>query len=303
MGWESQPPAAVLRNFPVRKAAVIGGALTGAVAIWLVASMVSGTTAPVAPPIIVQAAPTPPAPMPSVPEPPPVPEVVATAPVDPPETEVRDAGPAPTRKARAAAAVATTRPAPKPPVETAPPPSSKPERPARTVEPPPPPAPKERPTRLASATSSPISSGSVEPEPHRAPVVPQPPAPIPEVAPPPAPAAEPPPPAPTPAAPQVVAPTALDANRIAGDKSIMPDPTTMAAIGRSGETTLISSYKVCVTAEGNVNTVTLLRSTGFPAYDTKIQTTIRKDWRYKPFLMNGKATPVCTALRFVYSQK
>jgi eukaryotic-like serine/threonine-protein kinase len=307
MGWESQPPvaaASALRNFPVRKAAVAAGALVGAVAIWLIASMVSSAPAPVAPPIIVQAAPTPPAPMPSMPQPPPEPEVVATAPAAAPEIEDRDSSP--TRKARAAAAVAATRPAVKTPVETAPPPAPKPDRPVRATEPTPPPPAKDRPTRLAATSSSPTSTrsetGTVEPELHRTPVTPTPP-PTPEIVPPPAPAAELPPPAPAPTPPQVVAPTALDANRIAGDKSIIPDPTTMAAIGRSGQTTLISSYKVCVTAEGNVNAVTLLRSTGFPAYDTKIQNTIRKDWRYKPFLVSGKATPVCTALRFIYSQK
>jgi hypothetical protein len=104
-------------------------------------------------------------------------------------------------------------------------------------------------------------------------------------------------------APQVVAPNALDANRIAGDKSITPDETTQDAIGRSGKETLVSSYKVCITAEGSINTVTQLRSTGFPAYDAKIASTIRKDWRYKPYMVNGKATPVCTAFRFIYSQK
>jgi hypothetical protein len=46
-----------------------------------------------------------------------------------------------------------------------------------------------------------------------------------------------------------------------------------------------------------------LRSSGFAAYDEKIQATIRRDWRYRPFLVNGKATPVCTAFRFIYSQK
>jgi eukaryotic-like serine/threonine-protein kinase len=303
MGWESQaqPPGA--RNFPVRKAAIAAGALVGAIAIWLVASMVSSSPGPVAPPIIVQAAPSPPPPMPTTPEPPPVPEVVAPAAT---EIDEPDAAP-PTRKARAAAAVVASRPATRPAIETPPPPAPRPDRTARAVEPPPPPSPKERPTKVALASSSPTSprseSGSVDTEVHRSPVTSQPPPPAPEIVPPPTPAAEPPPAAPAPVAPQVVAPTALDANRIAGDKSIVPDATTMAAIGRSGQTTLVSSYKVCVSAEGHINTATLLRSSGFPAYDAKIQTTIRKEWRYKPYMINGKATPVCTALRFIYSQK
>jgi len=45
-----------------------------------------------------------------------------------------------------------------------------------------------------------------------------------------------------------------------------------------------------------------MRTSGFAAYDEKIRSTIRETWRYRPYLVNGRATPVCTALRFVYSQ-
>ncbi|MBC7976583.1 MAG: hypothetical protein H7138_16540 [Myxococcales bacterium] len=110
-------------------------------------------------------------------------------------------------------------------------------------------------------------------------------------------------PPPPPTAPQVVAPSALDANRIAGQRNILPDEITMTAIGRSGNTTLASSYKVCVTAEGAVSSVSQLKSTGFPAYDAKIQATLRREWRYRPYLIQGKPTPVCTAFRFMYAQK
>ena len=30
---------------------------------------------------------------------------------------------------------------------------------------------------------------------------------------------------------------------------------------------------------------------------------MRNEWRYKPYLVNGKAVPVCTAVTFIYSQK
>jgi hypothetical protein len=49
--------------------------------------------------------------------------------------------------------------------------------------------------------------------------------------------------------------------------------------------------------------VVQLKSTGFPAYDAKIMSTIRGEWRYQPFLLNGKATEVCTAVTFIYSQQ
>jgi len=120
---------------------------------------------------------------------------------------------------------------------------------------------------------------------------------------PPPPAPEPAPaPAPPPAAPQNVAPTALDANRIAGDREIRPDPGTQSEISRAGVAKITGAYKLCLTAAGSVGSVTPLKSTGFASYDDKITTTIRTRWRYRPFMVNGKAVPVCTAVRFIYMQ-
>jgi hypothetical protein len=142
--------------------------------------------------------------------------------------------------------------------------------PAAPVSVPPAPAPAPAPARLVAAPAPMVAAPS-----------------IPEAAP----------------APRNVAPTALDANRIAGDKEIAPDNVTKAEIGRSGKEKLVGAYKLCITAEGTVSSVSQLTSTGFPAYDSKIQSTIRSQWRYRPFMVNGKATPVCTAVRFIYSQK
>lgn len=113
----------------------------------------------------------------------------------------------------------------------------------------------------------------------------------------------PPPPPPPPAPPQTVAPTALDANRIAGEKNIVPDDMTKNEISRSGRDRLTGTYKLCITAEGNISSVTQLKSTTFQSYDSKIINTIRGEWRYRPFMVNGKATPVCTAVTFIYTQK
>jgi protein TonB len=115
----------------------------------------------------------------------------------------------------------------------------------------------------------------------------------------PQPALQPAPPAP----PQTVAPMALDANRVAGEKDIVPDERTQADIFRSGVEKVTGSYKVCISAEGSISAVTQLRSTGFPTYDATILDTIRSKWRYRPFVVNGKAAAVCTAVRFIYLQK
>lgn len=110
-------------------------------------------------------------------------------------------------------------------------------------------------------------------------------------------------PPPKPVAPQNVAPTAVEANRISGEKMIQPDDVTKTEIGRSGKAKIVASYKICLSASGSVNSVTQLKSSGFPAYDSKLQREMKSSWKYRPFMVNGKAAPVCTAVTFIYSQK
>ena len=111
----------------------------------------------------------------------------------------------------------------------------------------------------------------------------------------------PPPPPPPPAPPQNVAPNMLEGQRIAGDKNITPDDVTKTEISRSGKNRLIASFKLCITLDGNVGNINMLKSSTFPAYDAKIQREMHT-WRYHPYEVNGKAVPVCTAVTFIYSQ-
>lgn len=112
----------------------------------------------------------------------------------------------------------------------------------------------------------------------------------------------PPPPPPPPSSVLNVASQALNVNRIAGERNIVPDDATKADISQSGKDKIVGSYKLCITTEGNISSVTQVKSTDFPAYDQKIMNTIRGEWRYRPFMVNGRATPVCTAVTFIYSQ-
>jgi hypothetical protein len=102
----------------------------------------------------------------------------------------------------------------------------------------------------------------------------------------------------TPSAPAGIA---LEASRIAGEKAIQPDDVTRMDISRSGKDRIVGTFKLCINAEGAIQSVTMMKSTGFSPYDTKIQGTIRSSWRYRPFNVNGKAVPVCTAVTFIYS--
>jgi len=100
-----------------------------------------------------------------------------------------------------------------------------------------------------------------------------------------------------------VTPKATEAHRVAGTKLIEPDDTTKTALHQVGDGRLIGVFKLCLDAEGNVDHVKVLRSTASVRYDNKIIHTIKTTWRYSPFILDGVATPVCTAVTFIYTQR
>ena len=99
-------------------------------------------------------------------------------------------------------------------------------------------------------------------------------------------------------APKVVPQVALEAQRISGEKDIQPPNDVATQMARSGKGT-VGVVKMCLTAAGNVDKLSVLKSTNYPAYDNKIKQKMR-EWRYRPFQVNGKAVPVCTSVTFIY---
>jgi hypothetical protein len=100
-------------------------------------------------------------------------------------------------------------------------------------------------------------------------------------------------------APQNIPPTALESLRIAGTRSIIPEPATTAEIVKAGKPRIIGSFKLCVGTTGFVTSVTTLKSTGYPAYDLKLGREMRT-WKFRPYLVNRQPVPVCTAETFIY---
>ena len=104
-----------------------------------------------------------------------------------------------------------------------------------------------------------------------------------------------------------VSPSALNAFRIAGRADIVPDDATKTALAKSAIATaqrirLIGSFKLCISSSGRIQTITALKSTGVPAYDSKLIRDMREGWRYRPFQREGVPSPVCTAVTFIYQQ-
>jgi periplasmic protein TonB len=99
-------------------------------------------------------------------------------------------------------------------------------------------------------------------------------------------------------APKVVPQVALEAQRISGEKDIQPPNDVATQMARSGKGT-VGVVKMCLTNGGTVDKLSVLKSTNYPAYDNKIKQKMR-EWRYRPFQVNGKAVPVCTSVTFIY---
>jgi len=98
--------------------------------------------------------------------------------------------------------------------------------------------------------------------------------------------------------PAVVPQVVLEAQRVAGEKNLMPGEADIEAMAASGKGT-VGRFKMCLDDKGVPAKVTLLKSTYFADYDARIKAGIRA-WRYKPFRVKGKPVPVCTSVDIVY---
>lgn len=98
--------------------------------------------------------------------------------------------------------------------------------------------------------------------------------------------------------PKIVPQVALEAQRVSGEKDIQPPNDVATTISRSGKG-VVGVVKMCLSSGGSVQKLNVLKSTGYPAYDAKIKSKMN-EWKYRPFMVNGKAVPVCTSVTFIY---
>jgi hypothetical protein len=89
-------------------------------------------------------------------------------------------------------------------------------------------------------------------------------------------------------------------HRIVGDAQIHPDENTMVEIAKAGGGILYASFAYCIDEGGSVMAVRALRKTGVERYDDEIADAMR-GWKYRPFVVDRKATPACAAITFIYS--
>lgn len=110
------------------------------------------------------------------------------------------------------------------------------------------------------------------------------------------------PPPPEPKKPQIVQQQALEAQRISGQKNIQPPDPVKISIKRDGKSRVVGVVKMCLSSGGRVKSLRMIKKTGYVAYDKKIRAKMNQ-WKYRPFKVNGKAVPVCSAVTFIYTQK
>jgi protein TonB len=112
---------------------------------------------------------------------------------------------------------------------------------------------------------------------------------------------EPPPPPPAPEKPRVVAQVAMETQRISGEAKPQPDDSTKIQMQRDGKSQIEARYMLCLTKAGTIKSINQSKSSGYPEYDRKLQSTM-SEWRYRPYVVNGEPVEVCSPITFIYKQ-
>lgn len=101
------------------------------------------------------------------------------------------------------------------------------------------------------------------------------------------------------AAVETVGARLLEGQRIAGDPQIPAPARVRAEMTRAGRSRAEARIKMCLDRRGNVESLSVLGSTGYSEYDDLLMSRMRT-WRYRPYRLDGAAVPVCTVVRFIY---
>jgi TonB family protein len=107
----------------------------------------------------------------------------------------------------------------------------------------------------------------------------------------------PPPPPPRAGVPPKVAPSALEPLRIAGARDVAPDAAALAAARAAGKARLVTSAVVCVDRSGSVDSTRIVKWSDVDVYDRAVLQAVSA-WRFRPFLISGRPSAVCTAVTF-----
>jgi TonB family protein len=105
-----------------------------------------------------------------------------------------------------------------------------------------------------------------------------------------------------PKATPILPPSVAKGLRLSGNEQIYPPEMTRVDMLHQGKDVVQATVQVCVGAHGSVDNVRLLKATGFRDYDDVLTREIR-EWKYKPYLVDGKPSPMCTVAVIIYRMK
>jgi len=95
---------------------------------------------------------------------------------------------------------------------------------------------------------------------------------------------------------------AVEQRRISGNSNVEPDPQIKKDMLREGKQQLTFGATICLSRRGEIESVEVTRSTGYPQHDRLVESRIRR-WRHRPYEVRGEARPVCTRITLVYRQR
>jgi TonB family protein len=97
--------------------------------------------------------------------------------------------------------------------------------------------------------------------------------------------------------PTVIKASVLETHRLTGVPQIEPDPDDRTP--PAGQKSVVAAVKICVDTAGKVSAVKILKSSGRPNYDAKIEREVNA-WTFRPVMGEGQPVDVCTVMTFLY---
>lgn len=102
--------------------------------------------------------------------------------------------------------------------------------------------------------------------------------------------------------PPIVPPHVAKGLRVGGNDQIHPPETVRIDMMHQGKNMVSATVQLCVGVGGTVDLIRVMKSTGFKDYDATIVREVR-DWRYQPYLVDKRPSPMCTVTMFVYRMR
>ncbi len=104
---------------------------------------------------------------------------------------------------------------------------------------------------------------------------------------------------PPPEKPQIVSLNAIQGLRVAGNADIHLPSDILQVMSKQGIKKATVIVKLCLNASGAPTSIDFARRSGYAEADANIEQQMR-EWRYRPYTVNGAPIPVCTAVVFNY---